>query len=119
MTSELRVTTIANNAGSESVDTKFPINGSVRAWNNTNAAGTTINNSFNISSLTDVNTGRQDHNVTTNFSDGDHAPVYSVTQNYNQQWTSEVGTTKWRTANYNGSSYVDTEIKTLSCGDVA
>ena len=33
MASELRVTTIANNAGSESVDTTYVVNGSAKAWN--------------------------------------------------------------------------------------
>ena len=32
MASELRVTTIANNAGSESVDTTYVVNGSSKAW---------------------------------------------------------------------------------------
>jgi len=59
MASELRVTTIANNAGSESVDTTYVVNGSAKALvNYTNITTTTIRDSFNISSLTDVSTGK-------------------------------------------------------------
>ena len=31
MASELRITTLANNAGTEKVDTKYPINGSAKS----------------------------------------------------------------------------------------
>ena len=38
MASELRVTTIANNAGTESVDTTYVVNGSAKAWVNFNGS---------------------------------------------------------------------------------
>ena len=40
MASELRLTTLANNAGTESVDTTYVINGSAKAWVNFNGTGT-------------------------------------------------------------------------------
>ena len=44
--------------GTTSVGTGYVVNGSAKAWVNFNASGTTtINNSFNISSLTDNGTG--------------------------------------------------------------
>ena len=59
MASELRITTLANNAGTESVDTTYVINGSAKAWVNFDSTSTlTAWDSFNISSFTDLNTGQ-------------------------------------------------------------
>ena len=60
MASELRLTTLANNAGTESVDTTYVINGSAKAWVNINgSSGTpTSRDSLNVSSITDYSTGR-------------------------------------------------------------
>ena len=59
MASELRVTTIANNAGTESVDTTYVVNGSAKAWNSFD--GTVSSSyeldSFNSSTFTDIGTG--------------------------------------------------------------
>jgi hypothetical protein len=119
MASELRITTLANLAATESVDTTYVINGSARAWNNTNSAGTAINDSFNISSLTDVDTGRQDHNVSNSFVNGSHAPTFSVGNNWNQQWTGPIISSYWRTNNFTGSAYADDAVRTVSHGDLA
>jgi len=93
--------------------------GLVKAWNNTDSAGTTINDSFNISSLTDVGAGRQGHNVTNLFNNANHAPTFSVGVNYNQMWTWNMVTTAWNTALSTGSSYVDGAVRTSSSGDLA
>ena len=92
--------------------------GLAKAWNNTNSAGTAINNSFNISSLTDHNTGRQIHNVTNIFSDANHAPVFSIADNIDELWTSSMSTGGWRTNVYDGS-YQDSDVRTSSTGDLA
>jgi hypothetical protein len=63
MASELRVTTIANNAGSESVNTTYVVNGSAKSWVNFNGTGTVAaRDSLNFSGLTDNGTG--DYTVT-------------------------------------------------------
>ena len=65
MASELRLTTLANNAGTESVDTTYVINGSAKAWNNVNGTGTIASrDSFNISSISDTGTGDITHSFT-------------------------------------------------------
>ncbi len=59
MASELRITTLANNAGTESVDTTYVINGSAKAWvNYTSNTTTSIRDSLNTASLTDISTGK-------------------------------------------------------------
>ena len=58
MASELRLTTLANNAGTESVDTTYVINGSAKAWVRYNGTGTAaISDSFNTASIADNGTG--------------------------------------------------------------
>jgi hypothetical protein len=93
--------------------------GLVKAWNNTDSAGTTINDSFNISSLSDIGAGRQGHSVTNLFNNSNHAPTFSVDVNYNQMWTWNLATTGWNTALYTGSAYVDGAVRTPSSGDLA
>ena len=93
--------------------------GLAKAWNNTNSTGTTINNSFGISSLGDTNTGIQTHNVINIFSDANTVPTFTVDNNENQQWTSGLTTSSWVTRNYTGSSYVDASIRTVCQGDLA
>ena len=76
MASELRVTTIANNAGTESVDTTYVINGTAKAWVNFNGTGTVaIRESNNSSSITDNGTG----NYTVNFTSAIEDVNYSLT----------------------------------------
>ena len=114
-------TIIASNVsdGTLSIPTTYVTNGSARAWNNTNSSGTAINDSFNISSLTDVDVGRQQHNVSSAFSNGFHTPVFSMDNNFPEDWTSALTSTKWRTNVYTGSTYQDAGIRTSSHGDLA
>jgi len=93
--------------------------GLAKAWNNTNSTGTTINNSFGISSLGDTATGIQTHNVINSFSDANIVPTFTVDNNENQQWTSGLTTSAWATRNYTGSSYVDASVRTVCQGDLA
>ena len=75
MASELRVTTIANNAGTESVDATYVVNGSAKAWMKFNASsGTpTINDSLNFSSFTDTNVGNHKINFASAFDNANYA----------------------------------------------
>ena len=105
--------------GTDTVGTSYVVNGSAKAWSNTNSTGTTINDSFNISSLGDTGTGRQTHNVANSFVDANHVPTFSVANNYDQQWTSSLTASSWQTNNYTGSAYADDSIRTVSHGDLA
>lgn len=57
MASELRLTTLANNAGTESVDTTYVINGSAKQWSNFVGSSASVQDSFNTASVTDNGTG--------------------------------------------------------------
>jgi len=113
----LNVDTIADKAGTGPV--ALTKQSAAKAWNNTNNAGTTIQNSFGISSLTDSGTGRQIHNVINSFNDANIVPNFSVSNNVNQQWTSSLATSSWKTNNYTGSGYEDVQIRTVCHGDLA
>jgi len=79
MTSELRVTTIANNAGSESVDTTYVVNGSVKAWADYEQTGThSTLASLNVASITDTGTGRSTFSLTASISSANYALLKSV-----------------------------------------
>jgi hypothetical protein len=93
--------------------------GLVKAWNTTSSDGTTIYDSFNISSLGDFGSGRQDHNVSNNFVSSNIVPTFTIGANYDQQWTSSLATSMWRTNNYTGSAYQDIQIRTVCSGDLA
>ena len=58
MASELRLTTLANNAGTESVDTTYVINGSAKARIRYNQDTSTNVDSDNVSSYTDSAAGK-------------------------------------------------------------
>ena len=63
MASELRVTTIANNAGSESVNTTYVVNGSLKAWVGAETDASQ-QQSLNFSSSSDNGTGSYTHTLT-------------------------------------------------------
>ena len=73
MASELRVTTIANNAGTESIDTTYVVNGSAKAWFKYDHINTTIDDSLNLSSVTDTTTGEYEVFWTSSFNNAHYA----------------------------------------------
>ena len=78
MASELRVTTIANNAGSESVDTTYVVNGSLKSWANFTQSSThTVNDSLNVGSISDNGAGDSTLNFTNNMSNSNFTATSS------------------------------------------
>ena len=109
------------NTGTEkSIDTSYLLNGSAKAFNDTNSAGTSINNSFNISSLEDTGSGRQRHTFTNNMASANYSGVFEPTDvtNAAHRWVSKANT-HCDTSIYNGSSYVDGALGMHTVGDLA
>jgi len=74
--STLRVSTLANQGGTQSTAIENAINGSAKAWVNFNGAGTVaIRASYNVSSITDNNTGDYTVNFTNAFADANYSVV--------------------------------------------
>ena len=119
MASELRVTTIANNAGTESVDTAYVINGSAKSWVQLIGTGTVSTlDSFNSSSISDLSLGRYQ----TNFSNSMNNDDYAVTASDTFQTAGYYGsTTSSHNIFCNGavSTPVDSTVSAIVHGDIA
>jgi len=69
MASELRVNTLKDAAGNNSVATSVVFNGALKMWANLSGSGTpAIDDSTNTSSVTDVGTGERQINLTNSMS---------------------------------------------------
>ena len=78
MASELRVNTLKDASGNNSIATSFVANGSAKVWSNLNGTGTiALRDSFNVGSATDQGTGDYTINFTNNMNNDD----YSVSAN--------------------------------------
>ena len=74
MASELRVNTLKDAAGNNSVGMSYVANGSAKAWVNFNGTGTiATQDSFNHSSLTDHDTGKYTNTLASAMSNANYA----------------------------------------------
>jgi len=95
--------------------------GLVKAWAETNSAGTSISDSFNIASLVDTNTGQQTCNYTNDFASGDY-PVVTTGQTVgNTAVASGSSAGSWIVYSYNAGTgaYFDMAMCTIASGDLA
>ena len=129
MASELRVNTLKDAAGNNSVSTSIVASGSAKAWINFNMSGTAaIVKSFNISGLVDGGTGRATNSFVASFSDADYCQTiggdYSKTTSQNGIYlptnvTLATGSLGTQTVWYNGTLQ-DNNYNTWSLmGDLA
>jgi len=127
MASQLKVDTITGvtTAGSIAVTgegnstTTNLQQGLVKAWANSNAAGTTISNSFNVTSLTDTATGQQFFNITNAFSNAAMGGGTAQTSVGNEFIASSNTTSQVRIYAFDGSAYQDQSVTWNMCGDLA
>ena len=79
MASELRVNTLKDAAGNNSVAMQYVANGSAKAWVNFNGTGTVaIRQSGNVASITDGGTGVYTVNFASSIVDADYCAVAST-----------------------------------------
>ena len=103
-----------------SLDTSYVVQGSAKAWAETNAAGTSILGSFGFSSMTDYSTGQQQmflSNAMTNvfysrLATGENTAV-------SWEWTDSATTTSFIHYFNNESTYVDGGVCYGVMGDLA
>jgi len=93
--------------------------GLVKAWAETNSAGTSILDSFNIASLVDTNTGQQTCNYTNDFASGSYACVTTGDTVGSNNAFSGTSAGSWIVYSFNGSSYSDMAMGTIASGDLA
>ena len=68
MASILRVNTLTDASSNNSIATSVLFNGSAKAWNNVTQGTSAIQDSYNISSISDDSTGTYTQNYTSNMS---------------------------------------------------
>ena len=79
MASELRVDTLKDSSGNNSVGMTYVAGGSAKVWINMDGTGTiSTRDSLNIASITDSGTGTFQHNSTNAMSSDDYACVYNA-----------------------------------------
>ena len=115
--SNIRAGTISGVNGTDPVT--LTKQSAAKAWANTPSDGEAINESFNISSLTDVATGVQRFTLSNSMSSSNYSAVFAPRGNINQCWVGAMTTAHWETANYTGSAYEDVGIVTTAHGDLA
>jgi hypothetical protein len=75
MASELRVNTLKDASGNNSIATSFVAGGSAKAWvDYTTVSSTAISKSFNVSSLTDNGTGDTTITITNDMDSVNYSP---------------------------------------------
>lgn len=78
MASELRVNTLKDASGNNSVGMSYVAEGTAKSWVNFNGTGTiATRDSFNVASLTDNGTGSYNANFTNSMNDSNYASVIS------------------------------------------
>lgn len=97
MPGTLTISTLSD--GTNSTSATNPIFGSAKAWVKFNATGPTINDSYNVSSVTTSGTGYFLINFTNAFANTDYCPVFTVgvgdtTVNRNAQTGATFSTTQ-------------------------
>ena len=99
MASELRVNTLKDASGNNSIATSVVANGSAKAWINLNGTGTiATRGSFNVASIADEGVGAYQTNLTSATADANYAVTGSA---------GDSGTASgcWHTTGFNANSY--------------
>ena len=73
MASELRVNTLKDASGNNSIATSFVAGGSAKVWANLQGSDASIRDSLNVSSATDVGTGRETLTFSSNMANDDYS----------------------------------------------
>lgn len=110
---------ISVTSGSITLDGAYVVDGSAKAWGNTSADGTTINDSLNITSLTDLGTGQQRPAFGNTMSTANYAPELTPANNINQIWCQNVESGQFVSKSYTGSAFQDSQHFTTVHGDLA
>ena len=84
MASELRVNTLKDASGNNSVAMEYVANGSAKAWINLNGPTGSARDSLNLSSITDHASGEFSHTVSSAFANINYSNTTTFSSNTNQ-----------------------------------
>jgi len=82
MASELRVNTLKDASGNNSVATSYVANGSAKAWGHLAAGGASLPDSFNLSSIDDDGTGEYGLNYTSAMNSTNYSATSTINFNH-------------------------------------
>ena len=124
MASELRVNTLKDASGNNSVATSFVADGSAKARHASSADGATLYGSFNVSSLGDTATGKETITFTNAMSDLNYSAVSGSGSQANgsarMMLIDSLGTSSYQVHAYNSSNALgDTSSSSTVHGDLA
>jgi hypothetical protein len=87
--------------GTLSIPTTFVTNGSAKAWVNFNGTGTVaIQNSLNVSSISDISTGEYQVNFTSAMSAGDYCTTLATSHSSSADEGPDLSTSVYSASNY-------------------
>ena len=124
----LNVNTIADASGTgiinvqgEGTATTNLSQGLIKVWCYTPNDGASINDSFNVSSVTDEATGQTVVNMSNVMSNANYSIGHTTYTNVRESWVSgdDQSTGTYRTRTYDGSSYSDVGFRSQAAGDLA
>ena len=128
MASELRVNTLKDASGNNSIATSFVAGGSVKVWSGVSTTSAAAGDNFNISSLVDDATGRTSHNFTNALTNANFVAVYGarasgISDAYVNDYSATARTTSKNTSQAQSSStggFADIDYAQMSIqGDLA
>jgi len=93
--------------------------GVCKAWAEVNSAGSAVTDSFNVSSNTDLGTGRQQHNYTNSMTGGEYSAAGSGNGVNSNNVFMRTYTTNTTMYSYTGSAYADMQMCSAVFGDLA
>lgn len=113
MASELRVNTLKDSAGNNSIGMSVVANGTAKVWVNFNGTGTVaIRDDTNVGSITDDGTGLYTVNYTSNMSNANYAANFSNTMQNSQINTNANMTTSSISVRTRNNSFTNTDSDT-------
>ena len=112
MASELRVNTLKDASGNNSVGMSFVAEGTAKAWLNLNGSGTiAVRDSFNVSGVTDVSTGIYTTAFSSSFGNANYSHSHTNITNVNfiggtvdNDYVQATGSIKQRNADWTGTA---------------
>lgn len=117
----IKNTSVYESDGGTSV-TQNIVQGLTKVWHHGSQDGTTLEDSFNVGSMTDTGTGRQTVNLTNNMANVNYAPQIGI--HYGQSrflFMENVATSSYQSSAYNAnnSGYTDANQNSQVTGDLA
>ena len=125
MASELRVNTLKDASGNNSIATSFVAGGSAKAWANLNGSSFGLRDSFNIASATDSGTGLYDHAFTSAMGNANYSGTTNGHRDADQAVSirnGENATGSYRVLGNGHTNSTDTDTDSAFsqiCGDLA